>query len=123
MVDVKSLVTTNFTCGFATGKGEVTILSAPETTSKAEANEILTSATTFQILGYTGGAINVAGSGQLIGFQFISSASKTQHEGKFVLLDGDKVEVTVSGNNVPAGAVTQPDVVTIYAKQNKVKGC
>lgn len=120
---VKNVVTKDFKAEFQIGSGKVSIVEAPETTAKAVSKEVLTANTTFAISEYTGGAINVSKSGSLASFKFTATAKKTKHQGKLVLLNGDKAQVTIAGSNSETGAVTQVDIVTIKAKQSKVKGC
>jgi hypothetical protein len=120
---VKPVITEEFDFAFQMGNGKVTLVNSLPEVAKAKSKKILVASATFAISEYTGGAINVSKSGQLASFTFTATAQKTKHKGEVVLLNEDKAQVVIAGSNSSSGAVTQPDVVTIKAKQDKVKGC
>lgn len=99
------------------------VITGFSTKVKAEGDNVLTANTQFTITGYTGGSIDVAGSGSCQPFSFTPTATKVKAENALVLLEGDQMQVTFSGSNSSSGATTQVVVVQITdAGQGSVKG-
>lgn len=107
--------------GFNLGVGQVSVTSTPSDKVKCDGKKAYLEKIEFNVANYVGGAITTpiaaSGSGTING-----TAQKIKIEEKPAILQGDNVQITLSGMS-GSTTVSQVDIVTIIAAgQTKVKG-
>lgn len=128
----KDIITETFTWEFQQGQGTAKLDDSQGKSlyTKIAGDAVLKSSAKFSIDGYTGGSIDIIGSGATVSpVQVNTSALTTKVEnGELVLLDGDSVSVSINGqktNPVPPPATVPTvttDVLILRASQHEVKG-
>lgn len=131
-MDAKEVVTEEFEWEFDVGNGVVQVTNESEAYSqevKVHGKKVLTELAKFSVTGYTGGDININGSGSsAVDFTFQVTDENVKAKGLKLLRDGDKTEViAINGqktNPIPPPATVptvQTVTITLRAKQQEVK--
>ncbi len=127
----KDIITEDFTWEFQLGQGTVQLADSQGKSmyTKIASKPVLKSSAKFSISGYTGGAIDIEGSGATTTpVNVTATAIHTKADGEEVLLDLDSVPVTLSGfkrNPAPPPdrvPISTTDVLILRASQHEVKG-
>lgn len=96
------------TLSFASGTGKISISSNTSETVTIDGKGVYSNVLSFTVSEYTGVVTDGTGSGVIV-----ATATKTTDDGSPVLRLGDKVTVTITGNQGQVTGVTTTDVVTI----------
>lgn len=117
------LITEDFNYILDKGSGALVLINEANTSSKIKGLKILEERAIFQLDGYTGGSIDVVGSGSSQPFSFVSSAIHAKVNGSKVLLNEDKaIGVIVQGMNTQIGSTYEVVNIKLLSKQQFVKG-
>lgn len=116
---MKCVAVEGCTFSFQQGAGQVQVVSQPSQKVKAEGKGVYAGQLQVQVQNYTGGSISSGGSGVA---SIAGSSQYVKAEGQAVLLEGDNVQIVLSGTSATGSPTTQNDVIQIEkAGQQKVE--